>query len=176
MLAHWTVFVLYVRMIFSLNFVSALRQFLQIIVNIVVGIVPFSLILAMFTFLTALNGYLVPNPKEGTYLAELQETFLGIYLGDVRLHGLPGRAGGPAQGIIVISRQIFLSLFLLNGILVGIVSNIYGEGEAKARLINIQSMVAFISEAELFYVRAERLLALLRIHNRPRFLHAFITT
>jgi hypothetical protein len=67
MLAHWAVLFLYVRVIFSLRFIREIRQFLQILTNIVKGIIPFTIILLLFTLFTALDGFLAPNPENSSY-------------------------------------------------------------------------------------------------------------
>jgi hypothetical protein len=63
LLAHFTLAVLCIKIIFSFIFVRQIRNFLRILANIFKGILPFLLILVLFTGLAMLDGYLVPNPS-----------------------------------------------------------------------------------------------------------------
>jgi hypothetical protein len=72
-------------------------------------------------------------------------------------------------------RQIVLNLFFLNGILVGIVSNIYAQGEEQGDIIGLTRMIASIREVERFFYVCNRIKGLFGFTQERRFLHGFVT-
>lgn len=144
MLEHLTVLTLYMRVVFSLRFIEPVRKFLEVMVNIAIGIVPFFSILIIFTLFASLDGFLVVNSADPTFEGEFIETMDGIYNGQVATEYLAdlGTLDRITKWMIIMSRQIMLNLFFLNGILVGIVSNIYGDGEAKGSLIGFRKIIS----------------------------------
>lgn len=79
--------------------------------------------------------------------------------------------------MIITTRQIILGLFFLNGILIGIVSNVYSDGATNGKLIGFKKIVASMREIERFYLTVFRFKCWLGItsRNSRRFLHGFIT-
>jgi hypothetical protein len=167
LVAHLMVLTLCIRLVFALRVVRSIRKFLQIVVNIVVGIIPFGVIFIAFLMLAVLDGLLVPTTAGYSFRNELQDTLNGIINSQVEnldLFTETDQVIRATKYIIIYGRQVLLNIFFLNGILVGLVAGIYAEGERQEDLISFHKLTSSLREIETVYRNLYEYLGI-RFHN-----------